>query len=57
MSKYTVKVDDGGKLYDETVEVDTKEKTETFHIPSTGSAGEVDAIYDFEKVNFNIGEG
>lgn len=57
MSKYTVKVDDGGKLYDETVEVDTKEKTETFHIPNTGSAGEVDAIYDFEKVNFNIGEG
>ena len=58
MSKYTVKVDDGGKQYDETVEVDTKEKTETFHIPSTGSssAGEVDAIYDFEKVNFIIRE-
>lgn len=56
VSKYTVKVDDKGKQYDETIEVDTEKQTETFHIPKTASssAGQVDVVYDFKKVN-NMG--
>lgn len=59
VSKYTVKVDEEGQEYEETIEVDTEKKTETFHIPNTGSssAGQVDSVYDFNKVNKGGGVG
>lgn len=52
MSKYKVKLYDGGKEYDEEIEVDTEKQIETIHIPETDSsnAGEVDVIFDFKKV-------
>ena len=56
MSKYTVKINDGNKEVDETVEIDTEKETETFHIADNGdtsptSPGEVDIVYDFKKVS------
>ena len=56
MSKYTVKMYDGNKEVDETVEIDTEKETESFHIADNGdtsptSPGEVDIVYDFKKVS------
>ena len=56
MSKYTVKINDGNKEVDETVEIDTEKETETFHIADNGdtsptSPGEVDIVYDFKQVS------
>lgn len=56
MSKYKVKVYDGGKEYDEEIEVDTEKQTETIHIPEidSSSTGEVDVIFDFKKVKCTV---
>ena len=55
VSEYKVKVKDGAKDLDETIKIDTKKGTETFHIPSNGDTspdapGEVDVVYDFKQV-------
>ncbi|XP_068759970.1 uncharacterized protein [Montipora capricornis] len=50
VAKYTLKINKGGKDYDEQVEVDTERETETFRVPKTPSdeeAGEI--VYDFKK--------
>ena len=53
-SKYKLKIDNGKKQYDETIEIDPEKQTEKFHIPSTDSGpsspGDVDTIHDFDKV-------
>ena len=50
-SKYNLKVKDGVEQYDQTIEIDPEKKTEKVHIPSTSSSpGEIDIVYDFEKV-------
>ena len=56
VSEYKVKVKDGDKDLDETIKIDTKKKTETFHIASNGDTspsapGEVDVVYDFKQVS------
>ena len=55
MEKYTLKVDDGKKQIEETVEIDTEKETETFEIPSDGDTsprapGDVKIVYDFKQV-------
>ena len=55
MEKYTLKVDDGIKQIEETVEIDTEKETETFEIPSDGDTspsapGDVKIVYDFKQV-------
>ena len=55
VSEYKVKVRDGAKDLDETIKIDTKKGTETFHIASNGDTspdapGEVDVVYDFKQV-------
>ena len=55
MEKYTLKVDDGKKQIEETIEVDTEKETETFDIPSDddtdpSAPGDVKSIYDFKRV-------
>lgn len=55
VSEYKVKVKDGDKDLDETIKIDTKKATETFHIASNGDSGpdapgEVDVVYDFKLV-------
>ncbi|XP_068720740.1 uncharacterized protein [Montipora capricornis] len=54
VEKYTLKVDDGKKQIEETIEVDTEKETETFDIPSDGDTdpnapGDVKSIYDFKR--------
>ncbi|CAH3191038.1 unnamed protein product, partial [Porites evermanni] len=54
VSEYKVKVKDGDKDLDETIKIDTKKETETFHIASNGDTspdapGEVDVVYDFKQ--------
>ena len=39
ISDYKVKVKDGDKDLDETIKIDTKKETETFHIASNGDTG------------------
>lgn len=57
VSKYKVKINDGGKEYVEEIIIDTKKQTETFHIPKMNSsnAGEVDVIYGFKNVSKSNG--
>ena len=55
MEKYTLKVDDGMKQIEETVEIDTEKETETFEIPSDGDTspsapGDAKIVYDFKQV-------
>ena len=55
MEKYTLKVDNGKKQIEETVEIDTEKETETFDIPSDGDTsrsapGDIKALYDFKQV-------
>ena len=55
VSEYKVKVKDGAKDLDETIKIDTKKGTETFHIASNGDTspdapGQVDVVYDFKQV-------
>ena len=55
MEKYTLKVDDGKKQIEETIEIDTEKETETFDIPSDGDTspsapGDVKTLYDFKRV-------
>lgn len=50
VAKYTLKMNKGGKDYDEQVEVDIERETETFRVPKTSpdeEAGEI--VYDFKK--------
>ncbi len=44
-----------GKDYDEQIDIDTENETETFHVPKTSSDNEEgDIVYDFKKViHFN----
>jgi len=54
VEKYTLKVDDGKKQIEETVEIDTEKDTETFEIPSDGDTspsapGDVKIVYDFKQ--------
>ncbi|XP_074620386.1 uncharacterized protein LOC141879142 isoform X2 [Acropora palmata] len=54
VEKYTLKVDDGKTEIEETVEIDTEKKTETFEIPSDGDTspsapGDVKIVYDFKQ--------
>ena len=56
VSEYKVKVKDGDKDLDETIKIDTKKETETFHIASNGDTspdapGQVDVVYDFKQVS------
>ena len=56
VSEYKVKVKDGDKDLDETIKIDTKKETETFHIVSNGDTspdapGQVDVVYDFKQVS------
>ena len=56
VSEYKVKVKDGDKDLDETIKIDTKKETGTFHIASNGytspdAPGEVDVVYDFKQVS------
>lgn len=49
--QYKVKINVDGEDYIENITIDTKNQTETFHIPKMNSsnAGEVDVIYDFNR--------
>ncbi|XP_015766006.1 PREDICTED: uncharacterized protein LOC107344830 isoform X7 [Acropora digitifera] len=54
VEKYTLKVDDGIKQIEETVEIDTEKETEVFEIPSDGdispsAPGDVKIVYDFKQ--------
>jgi len=50
VSKYTLKMNKDGKVYEEKVDVDTEKETETFHVPKTWPANEAgDVVYDFKK--------
>ncbi|KAK2567840.1 hypothetical protein P5673_007721, partial [Acropora cervicornis] len=54
VEKYTLKADDGKTQIEETVEIDTEKKTETFEIPSDGDTspsapGDVKIVYDFKQ--------
>ena len=51
MFQYKVKINVDGEDYIENITIDTKNQTETFHIPKMNSsnAGEVDVIYDFKS--------
>ena len=53
MFQYKVKINVDGEDYIENITIDTKNQTETFHIPKMNSsnAGEVDVIYDFNRVS------
>ena len=51
MSKYTLKMNKDGKDYEEKIDIDTENETETFHVPKTSSDNEAgDIVYDFKKV-------
>ena len=55
MEKYTLKVDNGKKQIEETIEIDTEKETETFEIPadrdtSPSAPGDVKSVYDFKQV-------
>ena len=40
-----------GKDYEEKIDIDTENETETFHVPKTSSDNEAgDIVYDFKKV-------
>ena len=59
VSEYKVKVKDGDKDLDETIKIDTKKETETFHIASNGDTspnapGEVGVVYDFKQVSLYV---
>ena len=51
MFQKKVKFNFDGEDYIENITIDTKNQTETFHIPKMNSsnAGEVDVIYDFKS--------
>ena len=51
MAKYTLKMSKDGKDYEEKIDIDTENETETFHVPKTSSDNEAgDIVYDFKKV-------
>ena len=51
VAKYTLKMNKDGKDYEEKIDVDTENETETFHVPKTSSDNEAaDIVYDFKKV-------
>ena len=51
-----MKINDGDKEIDEEIKVDTEKQTETVSVSkaSSGNAGEVKVVYDFEKVKYNV---
>lgn len=60
VSKYNVKMREGNREVDETIEIDTEKQTEKIHIPSNGDSsnsapGEVDVVYDFNLVSKRVG--
>ena len=51
VKKYHLKLSKDGKEYDEEIEIDTENETETFHVPKTSPNEEsADMVYDFKKV-------
>ncbi len=52
VKKYTLKLNKDGKDYDEQIDINTENETETFHVPKTSSDDEEgDIVYDFKKVS------
>ncbi|KAL9967599.1 hypothetical protein ACROYT_G025861 [Oculina patagonica] len=50
VKKYTLKLNKDGKDYDEQIDINTENETETFHVPKTSSDDEEgDIVYDFKK--------
>ncbi|XP_078378480.1 uncharacterized protein LOC144661548 [Oculina patagonica] len=50
VKKYTLRMNKDGKDYDEQIDINTEDETETFHVPKTSSDNEEgDIIYDFKK--------
>ncbi|XP_068752771.1 uncharacterized protein [Montipora capricornis] len=54
VSKYTVKIHDGEKEIDETLEINTEDETETIDVPDDGNTsasapGAVKSVYDFKR--------
>ncbi|XP_068696679.1 uncharacterized protein [Montipora foliosa] len=54
VSKYTVKIHDGEKDIDETLEINTESETETINVPDDGNTsdsapGAVKSVYDFKR--------
>lgn len=54
MSKYTIKIHDGEKVIYETLEINTKNETETINVPDDGNTsasapGAVKSVYDFKR--------
>ncbi|XP_068696680.1 uncharacterized protein [Montipora foliosa] len=54
VSKYTVKIHDGEKEIDETLEINTEDETETINVPDDGNTsasapGAVKSVYDFKR--------
>ena len=55
MSKYSLKLVEGKKTFNEEIEIDTEKETETFHVPKTSPDEEAgDIIYDFKRVKFYL---
>ncbi|XP_078377809.1 uncharacterized protein LOC144660963 [Oculina patagonica] len=50
VKKYKLRMNKDGKDYDEQIDINTKDGTETFHVPKTSSDNEEgDIVYDFKK--------
>ena len=55
MSKYSLKLLEGEKNFDEKIEIDIEKETETFHVPKTSPDEEAgDIIHDFKRVKFYL---
>ena len=51
VKKYHLRLSKDGKEYDEDIEIDIENETETFHVPKTSPNEEsADMVYDFKKV-------
>ncbi|CAH3194854.1 unnamed protein product, partial [Porites evermanni] len=51
VAKFTFKMSENGTDYDEEVDIDEEEETETFHVPKVSPQKDSgDVIYDFKKV-------
>ena len=55
VKKYHLTLSQDGKEYNEEIEIDIENETETFHVPKTSPNEEsADMVYDFKKVIDNI---
>ena len=50
MRRFKIKITESGTTFNEEVKIDTKEKTETFHVPPHNSVDLSDIMHIFELV-------